>query len=77
MWRPFRQSLNPARYEFDPFLNMEKLRDAKDVYLSANLGIRPYGTTTLVTRSTPSGNGELLSSPFSFSLRRRPSILLT
>ena len=39
MWRPFGSPLNPARYEFDPFLNMEKLRDAKDVYLSANLGI--------------------------------------
>ena len=41
VWRSFGSPFNPARYEFDPFLNMEKLRDAKDVYLSANSGFLP------------------------------------
>lgn len=36
--RPFGSPLNPSRYEFDPFLNMEKLRSAKDVYISNSLG---------------------------------------
>lgn len=38
MWAPFGTPLNPSRYEFDPYLNMEKLASLDFVYLSAASG---------------------------------------
>lgn len=41
MWAPFGTPANPSRYEFDPYLNMEKLTSLDFVYLSAASGFTP------------------------------------
>ena len=41
MWAPFGTPVNPSRYEFDPYLNMEKLTSLDFVYLSAASGFTP------------------------------------
>lgn len=62
MGSPFGSPLNGARYEYDPYLNADKLAILESVYISAGTGFTPSHYVACDLMSAPYEWGVLASS---------------